>query len=268
MYWNVKKIAIVVLIFGISFLTLVIPTSAQPVVHNIVLSPAAPWPQSTITFNVTITSDTTINEAWLIVRECQNTSGNKMCFSDSFNESLTLLDSQLYQVSIPLKHGDATYIEYQVNIKSNEAWTKSEVNTLDLSSPPITKTIMITSPNGAETWHQGSQYDITWSTTGDISNVKIELSLNDDLTTLISDTPSNGGGSYQWTIPQDQDVSSNYYIKITDTADSTINDNSNNPFSITTPTNNNGQKSPGFEIIFVFIASGIVIYMVRRKRLR
>jgi len=108
------------------------PALAEPVVETVTLFPENPWIQSEIVFNVTITSDTTIDEAHLIVRECKE----GICYMDSFNETLTLIGTDSYQATLTLKHDDTTYIEYEIETKSNNTWFNSDVTTLNLSEEP------------------------------------------------------------------------------------------------------------------------------------
>ncbi len=61
---------------------------------------------------------------------------------------------------------------------------------------PISPTnqITITSPNGGNTWTQGTQVTVTWSTTGTVSAVNIDLSTDDgdNWSRLISNLPNTG----------------------------------------------------------------------------
>ncbi|MBI3189926.1 MAG: T9SS type A sorting domain-containing protein [Ignavibacteriales bacterium] len=81
------------------------------------------------------------------------------------------------------------------------ASTKDLSNSLfTISSPPLPK-VTVTSPNGGEQWTAGTSRNITWTSTGTLSNVKIEYSVNGGGTysEVISSTPNTG--SYTWTVP-------------------------------------------------------------------
>ena len=97
---------------------------------------------------------------------------------------------------------------------------------IDKYVPPIPKTITITSPTSYDTFENGIN-DITWTSTGDISDVKIELYKNRYfLETIISTT--NNDGSYSWYIYDDEYTdNSDYQIKISDYDDNSIYDYSN-----------------------------------------
>lgn len=102
--------------------------------------------------------------------------------------------------------------------------------------------IDITSPDGGESWAQGSSQTITWS--DNISeNVKIELYKNGSLnSTLASSTPSDG--SFSWTVSPSQTVGSDYQVVITSVTYSYVNDTSDTDFSIVSsvPTNRTVQN--------------------------
>ncbi len=64
-----------------------------------------------------------------------------------------------------------------------------------------TPTLSVTSPNGGESWTAGSVHNITWTTTGTVANVKIEVSTDggSNYTTIVASTANTG--SYSWTVP-------------------------------------------------------------------
>lgn len=69
---------------------------------------------------------------------------------------------------------------------------------LPLSSPAL----VVTAPNGGETYAAGYQHAITWQTVGTVDDVKLEYSTDngDTWTEIIGSTPNTG--SYDWTIPE------------------------------------------------------------------
>jgi photosystem II stability/assembly factor-like uncharacterized protein len=64
-----------------------------------------------------------------------------------------------------------------------------------------TPALTVTSPNGGENWAAGSVRNITWTTTGTVANVKIEVSTDggSSFTTIVASTANTG--SYSWTVP-------------------------------------------------------------------
>ena len=92
-------------------------------------------------------------------------------------------------------------------------------------------TITVTSPNGGESWQAGKNHDITWTSTGVLALVKIEYSKDNfvsDINTIIDSTPNTG--SYTWQVPDDP--STTVLVRVTDTADASVFDVSDNDFSI------------------------------------
>src|SRR2546425_432210 len=90
--------------------------------------------------------------------------------------------------------------------------------------------LVVSAPNGAETWIVGSTQAISWTTTGTVPSVKLEYSKNNFATvTLIAASVSNTG-SFAWTIPDD--ASTTVKVRVTNTADATVFGASNANFSI------------------------------------
>ncbi len=123
------------------------------------------------------------------------------------------------------------YSSYKIKISS----TSSSVNDLSdnnftIEEEPPADYITVTSPNGGETWQMGTTHNITWD--DNISeDVKIELYISGTLVSTIAyDTSS--GGSYTWSIPTWLDESSYYKIKIESVDNSSLNDWSDNYFTI------------------------------------
>jgi len=97
----------------------------------------------------------------------------------------------------------------------------------------INTQLFITSPNGGEMLQAQTQYNITWQS-NNIVNVKIEYSTDNGSTwsIIVNSTPA-ANQSYQWTVPSV--VSTQNKIRITDTANPTFNDVSDESFSIYIP---------------------------------
>ncbi len=111
-----------------------------------------------------------------------------------------------------------------INDVSNNTFTISEV---------LTPGIVITAPNGGENWEVGSQQNITWASNS-VANVKIDYT-NDSGTNwieIIASTPA-ASGSYSWTIPNTP--STNCKVRLSDAANLSTKDESENLFSIFKP---------------------------------
>src|SRR5438132_1647660 len=96
----------------------------------------------------------------------------------------------------------------------------------------IKGSLTITAPNGGEAWATGSSQTITWTKTGTIANVKLEYSTDGGATypNLITPSTPAAAGSYAWTVPDL--ASTNVKVRVTNTADTTVSDDSNAVFTI------------------------------------
>jgi Leucine-rich repeat (LRR) protein len=88
-----------------------------------------------------------------------------------------------------------------------------EVSTTTLEASTIT----VNAPNGGESWEVSTNHDITWTSTGNISDVKIVYSTDNGTiwNTIVSSTANNG--SYNWTIPNNPSLTC--LVKISDITD-------------------------------------------------
>ncbi|MFC1552584.1 leucine-rich repeat domain-containing protein [Candidatus Latescibacterota bacterium] len=95
----------------------------------------------------------------------------------------------------------------------------------------LPKNILVIVPNGGESWKVGTTHNISWTSTN-ISNVKIEYSADNGSNWIeIAASIDASTGNYEWTVssaPSDQCL-----IKITDTNNISISDQSDNLFTIT-----------------------------------
>jgi hypothetical protein len=154
---------------------------------------------------------------------------------DGKNE-MVLLTGDTYDISVLDTEGiTPTPAPRSSSTLANERRT----NVAEYIPPPgeeseTPKTINVISPNGGETWTRGSTQIILWSYSGNISNVKIELYKNGAYNSTISTSTINNG-SFSWTITQNPETT--YKVRITDTSNNTIWDESNNYFSIINTSN-------------------------------
>ncbi len=104
-------------------------------------------------------------------------------------------------------------------------------------------------PNGGEVWQKNDAQDITWCSSNNINNVKIELFKNGNLYSIITNsTPNNGVFPYTVTNVID---GTDYKIKISDVNNSSCNDISKKNFII-----NTGNKTLDFSGILWNISNG------------
>jgi len=83
------------------------------------------------------------------------------------------------------------------------------------------KSITVTEPTSSTIWTKGFSANITWTSTGAISNVKIDLYKAIILKqTVVSNTENNG--SYTWTVDPSHTNGTDYKVRISDVIDSGV----------------------------------------------
>ena len=90
----------------------------------------------------------------------------------------------------------------------------------------------VVSPNGGEKWLAGSTHNITWLNAAAAgANVRIELFKKDVLNSVIAaSTPNNG--SYAWTIRNQQNLGSDYTVRVTSLTNAQVAGESAEPFTV------------------------------------
>jgi photosystem II stability/assembly factor-like uncharacterized protein len=135
-------------------------------------------------------------------------------------------------------------------------------NTAFTITPP-TPTISLLSPNGLEQWGIGTNQTILWNS-NNIVNVKIEYSTDSGITwNIINPLVQANLGNYTWLV--DAIPSTNALIKVSDAANITVNDLSNNVFEFYTPStfidllypNGSDQIAAGINTDITWNAQGI-----------
>jgi len=90
--------------------------------------------------------------------------------------------------------------------------------------------VLVTSPNGGESWPAGSVHNVTWRAAGTIANVKLEYSASGGTTwTAIAASTANTG-SYAWTVANAP--SANCLVRVSDATNAAVFDVSNAVFTI------------------------------------
>jgi len=93
----------------------------------------------------------------------------------------------------------STTVTVRISTISGDVSDESDAD-FEIAPVPVPETITLTSPNGSEVWEVGTVNEITWTSTGDISEVKIEYSTGEDTWHTIAN-PTDNTGSYDWTVP-------------------------------------------------------------------
>lgn len=113
---------------------------------------------------------------------------------------------------------------------SGDPYEGGYVDGILITGETETDSITITSPNGGENWEVDSEKIIRWTSTGNITNVKIEYSIdNGDSWKTVKNSTANDG-NYRWQVPSEPSVKCR--IKISDASDGNPWDISNSKFSI------------------------------------
>lgn len=93
------------------------------------------------------------------------------------------------------------------------------------------KSLTVTSPNGGESLQGNQSTQITWNSTGDISNVKLEYSTNGGNSWLQIAASASNTGSFAWTVPNTATTSA--LVRVTDPSEPSVTDQSDATFTIT-----------------------------------
>jgi hypothetical protein len=94
----------------------------------------------------------------------------------------------------------------------------------------------VLSPNGGEYCIAGTSYNITWTSPGTFTNVKIEYSLNNGSSWTTETSSTSNDGSYTWTVPGT--LSTQCLVRISDASDGAPSEVSDDVFSIISPSSN------------------------------
>ncbi|MBT7144330.1 MAG: hypothetical protein HN894_13460, partial [Bacteroidetes bacterium] len=103
-------------------------------------------------------------------------------------------------------------------------------NVFSISSP-LGNSLTVTQPDGGEILTTGSSVDITWTSTGSISNVDILYSIDGGSNWSVITNNTINDGIYTWQVPND--TSSTALISIRDAGNVNTSDESNSTFTIT-----------------------------------
>ncbi len=118
---------------------------------------------------------------------------------------------------------------------------------------------VLLTPNGGQTWYAGTSQAITWvSMFMPSPTVKFEYSIDNGATWLLITNSAPNTGSYNWTIPNNPSTTAR--VRISDTANNTINDVSDAVFTIaphvTVTAPNGGQNLLGCNVQSISWAHG------------
>ncbi|HEB35182.1 MAG TPA: PEGA domain-containing protein [Candidatus Aminicenantes bacterium] len=138
--------------------------------------------------------------------------------------------------------GGGSYLVKWEYKKDSSLSSGSDCGWLDKVELILDNTITITNPTSSTTWTKGNPADITWTSTGSITNVKIDLYKGITLQeTIISSTANDG--TYTWaTVNSALADGTDYKVRVSSTTDSGLYDESDaftiegNSITVTEPT--------------------------------
>ncbi|MCK5759735.1 MAG: GPI anchored serine-threonine rich family protein [Candidatus Delongbacteria bacterium] len=122
-------------------------------------------------------------------------------------------------------------IDYKIKITSTTNSSIYDFSNANFTIVSVGEYIVVTAPNGGETYQAGQTYTITWEDNIDAS-VMIEVFKGGSYVASIASSTTSDG-SHTTEIPNDAEAGADYKIKITSVVNASITDFSNNNFTIT-----------------------------------
>ena len=99
---------------------------------------------------------------------------------------------------------------------------------------PLPPSITVSSPNGGESLVGGTTFDITWTNTGTVGNIKIEFSKNSGYTWQVITESTDNDGNYLFNVGIPNEQKDNCLIRISEIS-SDLSDVSDAVFTVTLP---------------------------------
>ncbi len=129
---------------------------------------------------------------------------------------------------VPTDQAPGTDYVIEVRSSTTPAITDSSNAPFSISAPP---TLLLSAPNGGESYFPGATLPIAWSSTGNPgANVDI-VALSAGTSHAVATSTANDG-AFDWVIPANQALGTDYTIQVRSTSNPAIGDTSNAPFTI------------------------------------
>jgi hypothetical protein len=142
-----------------------------------------------------------------------------------------------YSWTIPSTQATGTDYRIRITSATSASITDTSNSNFIITSATSTPSIIVTSPNGGESWVPGTTPTITWTSSGSVgSYVNIYLLKAGAVVQTISTYTLNDGSFASWTIPDGFTMGTDYRIRITSATSASITDTSNSNFIITSAT--------------------------------
>ena len=166
------------------------------------------------------------------------TSGSvKIRYSTNSGISWTTLTSSTtddgsWSWTLPTVSSDQTQCRIKVEDSNNSSCNDMSNSNFTIRNQGSGCSIRVTSPNGGESWDEGSTRNITWNSSGTSGYVMIRYSTNggSSWTTLTSSTSDDG--NWSWTLPTVSSDKTQCKVRVEDSNNSSCNDKSNSNFAI------------------------------------
>ena len=170
-----------------------------------------------------------------------------------------------YSWTIPSGLDNSTQYQIKISDVSNPS-TYDYSDHFEIYTPPtLPDSITVTNPSGIVAWQVETIHSITWTSTGSIVNVRIELYISGSLNLVLTlDTPNDG--ELTWTIPTGLVNSTLYRIKISDVSNPSTYDYSIY-FAIYDPTIiERIEEIPGYDLYLLCMIIGIISVLLIKKQ--
>ncbi|MDA3839218.1 MAG: hypothetical protein PF574_09595 [Candidatus Delongbacteria bacterium] len=143
-------------------------------------------------------------------------------------ESSTESDGS-YDYTIPAGFTAGPYVVKITSVSNAGVYDFSD-DAFAITPPAASNYVVVTTPNGGETWEMNTTQTITWTSNISDADVAIELYSNGILNGVIIASTENDG-SYDYVIPTDLSEDDDYKVRVTGLT-TNIFDSSNNDFEI------------------------------------
>ena len=168
-----------------------------------------------------------------------------------------------YLWTIPTSLTDSPQYQIKIADVANPA-TDDFSNYFAIFTPLVIDTITVTNPDSLTVWETGTTHSITWTSTGNINSVRIELYKGGIFGSEIVVSTINDG-SYDWTIPTDLGDGIDYYIRISDVSNLFTYDESPY-FALTSiPLDDERPEIPGYNV-YLIIGTVCMVSIILLKR--
>ncbi|MBL7650026.1 MAG: leucine-rich repeat domain-containing protein [Candidatus Hydrogenedentes bacterium] len=132
---------------------------------------------------------------------------------------------------VPTDQAPGTDYVIEVRSSTTPTITDSSNAPFSISAPP---TLLLSAPNGGESYLQGATVPIAWTSTGAVGTI-VQLLAHGAGQTFSIDAAATNDGAYDWMIPAGQPAGTDYTIEVRALSNPAINDASNAPFTIQAP---------------------------------